>query len=73
MKAIAGTFPIKCEATRKSNVKKVKFIGAFAPYGYCKDPENKNCLVIDSYAADIVRKIFSWKIMDSVLEQSQKN
>ena len=24
--------------------------------------QNKNCLVIDSYAADIVRKIFSWKI-----------
>ena len=43
-------------------MKKGEFIGAFAPYGYCKDPENKNCLVIDSYAADIVRKIFSWKI-----------
>ena len=28
-----------------------------------KDPENKNCLVIDSYAADIVRKnIFMEKI-----------
>ena len=41
---------------------KGEFIGAFAPYGYCKDPENKNCLVIDDYAADIVRKIFAWKI-----------
>ena len=29
--------------------------------GHCR-LENKNCLVIDSYAADIVRKIFSWKI-----------
>ena len=38
------------------------FIGAFAPYGYCKDPEDKNHLVIDAYAADIVRKIFAWKI-----------
>ena len=28
----------------------------------CKDPENKNCLVIDEYAADIVKEIFAWKI-----------
>ena len=56
MKAIVGTFPVKCEATRKIKREKGEFIGAFAPYGYCKDPENKNCLVIDSYAADIVRK-----------------
>ena len=47
---------------QKIKREKGEFIGAFAPYGYCKDPENKNCLVIDSYAADIVRKIFSWKI-----------
>ena len=39
-----------------------EFIGAFAPYGYRKDPENKNCLMVDDYAADIVRKVFSWKI-----------
>lgn len=39
-----------------------QFIGAYAPYGYCKDPENKNCLVIDEYAADIVKEIFAWKI-----------
>jgi len=26
MKAIAGTFPVKCEATRKSNVKKVNLL-----------------------------------------------
>jgi len=38
------------------------FIGAFAAYGYCKDPENTNHLVVDQYAAGIVRKIFAWKI-----------
>ncbi len=37
-----------------------EFIGAFAPYGYAKDQENKNRLVIDPMAAQIVREIFRW-------------
>ena len=36
-----------------------EFIGAFASYGYRKDPENHNRLVIDLPAADIVRRIFA--------------
>ena len=42
-----------------------QFIGSFAGYGYQKDPENKNHLIIDEYAADIVRYIFNLK-MDGV-------
>ncbi|MCI9077473.1 MAG: recombinase family protein [Lachnospiraceae bacterium] len=38
------------------------FIGAFAVYGYRKDMKNINHLLIDEYAARIVRKIFAWKI-----------
>ncbi len=38
------------------------FIGAFAVYGYRKDPHNSNRLLIDAYAAGIVKKIFAWKI-----------
>lgn len=38
------------------------FIGAFAAYGYRKDAKNHNHLIVDEYAALIVRKIFSWKI-----------
>lgn len=34
-------------------------IGAFAPYGYEKDPEKRGHLVIDPEAAGIVREIFS--------------
>lgn len=34
------------------------FIGAFAKYGYKKSPENKNKLIIDEYAANVVRRIF---------------
>lgn len=36
-----------------------EFIGAFASYGYKKSPANKNKLIIDTYAADVVRRIFS--------------
>lgn len=34
------------------------FIGAFASYGYIKDEKNHNKLIIDEYAAQIVRRIF---------------
>lgn len=37
-------------------------IAAFAIYGYQKSETDKNQLVIDAYAADIVRRIFEWKI-----------
>lgn len=39
-----------------------QFIGSFAPYGYKKSSENKNKLIIDEKAANIVRQIFSWKL-----------
>lgn len=39
-----------------------KFIGSFASYGYRKDPEDKNRLVIDPAAASVVRQIFQWKL-----------
>ena len=38
--------------------KQGKFIGSFAAYGYMKDPNDHNKLVIDEEAADIVRYIF---------------
>lgn len=34
----------------------------FAVYGYLKSAEEKNKLVVDDYAAEVVRKIFFWKI-----------
>lgn len=37
-----------------------KFIGSFATYGYMKDPENKNKLLIDEDAAHVVIMIFNW-------------
>ena len=39
-----------------------KFIGSFATYGYKKDPQDKNKLIIDAYAANVVKMIFDMKI-----------
>ena len=35
---------------------------SYAIYGYCKDKRNKNRLVVDEYAADIVRSIYRRKL-----------
>lgn len=46
--------------------RKGEFIGAFAPFGYQKDPEDKNHLVIDEEAAQVVRDIFKWYVRDGM-------
>lgn len=46
------------EIKRKSG----QFLGSFAVYGYLKDAQNKNKLIVDEYASDFVRDIFSWKL-----------
>ncbi len=39
-----------------------EYIASFAVYGYRKAADNKNRLVVDEYAAEIVKKIYAWKI-----------
>ncbi len=43
-----------------------EFIGAFAPYGYKKDPENKNALIIDEEAAEVIRNIYNWYVEEGM-------
>ena len=38
------------------------FIGSFAVFGYRKDPADHHRLLVDDYAADVVRDIFKWKL-----------
>ncbi|WP_243152379.1 recombinase family protein [Pseudoflavonifractor sp. 524-17] len=38
------------------------FIGSFAVFGYRKDPENRHRLLVDEYAAGVVRDVFKWKL-----------
>lgn len=49
----------KVHASMAAKQKNGEFIGAFASYGYKKSPSDKNRLVVDEYAAGIVRRIFS--------------
>lgn len=39
-----------------------EYAGAFVAYGYVKDSNDKSKLVVDPFAADVVRDIFRWKI-----------
>lgn len=39
-----------------------EYAGAFVAYGYVKDSNDKSQLVVDQFAADVVRDIFRWKI-----------
>jgi DNA invertase Pin-like site-specific DNA recombinase len=41
---------------------KGQYLGSFATYGYLKDEQDKNKLVVDEFAADIVRDMFQWKL-----------
>lgn len=36
-----------------------QYIGAFAPYGYVKDPKDKHRLIVDPDAAEVVKLIFT--------------
>ncbi len=65
---IHGMFNEQFAASTSEEVRKTfntkrregEFIGAFAPYGYKKHPDNKNCLIIDQEAAEVVKDIFTW-------------
>ncbi|MDD3745218.1 MAG: recombinase family protein [Anaerostipes sp.] len=46
----------------RNKQEKGKFIGPKAPFGYIKDRNDKNRLVIDPIAADVVKKIFKMSI-----------
>ena len=48
----------KVRSAFKAKQRRGEFCGAFAAYGYCKDPENKNRLVVDPVAAEVVRRVF---------------
>lgn len=43
-----------------------EFVGAFASYGYIKDPENNHKLIVDEEAAKIVKRIFEWKVYEGL-------
>ena len=42
--------------TKRQNA---EFIGSWAPYGYQKSPENKNALIIDPIAGEVIKDIYN--------------
>ena len=54
----ARDISVKVRSAMDSKRKSGKFIGAFAPYGYSKDPEDNNRLIIDQETAPVIRRIF---------------
>ncbi|KAB3529601.1 hypothetical protein F8154_14640 [Alkaliphilus pronyensis] len=54
----ARDISVKVRSSMESKQRAGKFIGAFAPYGYKKDPQDKNKLIIDEETAPTVRRIF---------------
>lgn len=50
------------KAVFKAKMKDGQYIAAHPPYGYLKDPDDNHKLIIDNYAAEIVRRIYSMYI-----------
>lgn len=57
---------IKIRTSLNGKRKKGEFIGAFPSYGYIKDTKDKHKLIIDKEAAEIVKKIFEWKVNEGL-------
>ena len=55
----AKDISVKIRTSMEVKRRKGEYVGAFAPYGYRKDTENKNLLVVDETAGENVRQIFS--------------
>lgn len=64
---------IKVRAQQKLKRLEGKCISAFTVYGYHKDPNDKYHLIVDDYAAMIVKMIFSWKMDGKSLGEIAKN
>lgn len=45
----------------KTKMENGEYIGAWEKYGYLKDPENKNKLIVNPETAPIVKQIFLWR------------
>ena len=51
----------KIKAQARQSMKAGEYIGARAPYGYAKAPDNCHKLIVDEEAAAVVKQIFQWK------------
>ncbi len=61
-------YKTSCDVRRslKSKRERGEFVGAVPVYGYAKDPEDKNRLVVDEDAAAVVREIYAWFVAEGM-------
>ena len=50
---------MKIRSSLEVKQKNGEFVGAFAPYGYMKSPDNKNQLIVDEAVSEYVQMIFA--------------
>lgn len=55
----ARDISVKVKSALHTKQRRGEFIGAFSSYGYRKDPEDHNHLLVDPAAAEVVRRIFN--------------
>ena len=48
----------RVKSAKKARAERGAFLSPYAPYGYVKDPKDKNHLLIDAEAAAVIRRIF---------------
>lgn len=60
--AYSRDISIKIRSNLEVKRKRGEYIGAFLSYGYIKSKENKNEIVVDSYAMEVVKDIFRMKL-----------
>lgn len=60
------------KAVLLSKKKLGKFVGAFPPYGYQRDPGDKNHLLVDPDAAEVVKRIFKMYLEGNSLRRIAK-
>jgi len=61
---------IKVRGTLNMKREQGLFIGAFAPYGYLKDPNNKHRFIVNPDTGSVVTDIFRWFVYDGMSKQS---
>ena len=58
---------IKTKQVLKKRRQEGKYMSVYAPYGYLKDPQDKNRLIIDEEASKHVRDIFTWYLQGKTI------
>ena len=57
-----GDTSLKVRSILQMKCKNGEYVSAFAPYGYIKNPENKNQLIVDETVRSVIIDIFNWKL-----------